>query len=307
MGEVELVMKAEAEQTSATLQKVLYVPSIVANLMSISKADEGRISINFEGGKCELSARGKVLARAAKEGSMYQVQGTSSKISVAYMASNQGRAELWHRRFGHIGYDNLEKIEQHQMVWGLDLKTADIRAAREHVCESCVMAKQHKTPFPTSDSKTTRRLELLHMDMCGPMQQSSLSGKHFLATFLDDYTKLSVVQTVARKSKVPAVIKEIISMLETRSGERLQRVRTDGGGEYVNAELQSYFRGRGITHEKTAPYSPQQNGAAERLNRTIIERTRAMLFAANLPINLWDEAAMGCRHATSVTAHQPAE
>ena len=113
-----------------------------------------------------------------------------------------------------------------------------------------------------------------------------------MATFLDDYSKLSVVVPLPRKSDVTNVAKNIIQMLETQSGYTTQKIRTDNGGEYVNDDLESFFKTKGIIAQTTVRYTPEQNGAAERLNRTIMERVRAMLNDAKLPFRLWAEAAV---------------
>ena len=130
------------------------------------------------------------------------------------------------------------------------------------------------------------------MDLCGPMQVKSSGGNLYLATFLDDCTGMSVLRPIARKSDAIEEIKSVITQLETQSGHRVLQVRTDRGGEYINKELKLYYAKKGIVHQTTAPYTPEQNGAAERLNRTIIERVRAMLKDNDLPLDMWAEAAV---------------
>ncbi len=102
---------------------------------------------------------------------------------------------------------------------------------------------------------------------------------------------MSTVKPLAHKSDVPAAVKETIKYLSNQSGCKLKAVRTDNGGEYVNHELVHFFRSHGIQHQTTIPYNPEQNGKAERLNRTLLEKVRAMLIEADLPKRLWAEAA----------------
>jgi hypothetical protein len=128
------------------------------------------------------------------------------------------------------------------------------------------------------------------MDVCGPYQETSLGGAKYVATFLDDYSKFSVVRTVAAKSDVAAEVKNVIEMLERQTGRKVQKVRTDRGSEYVNKELSAHFASKGILHQLTAAYTPQQNGAAERLNRTLNDRVRAMLVDSGADLELWAEA-----------------
>ena len=109
------------------------------------------------------------------------------------------------------------------------------------------------------------------MDVMGPLPVPSLSGKLYLATFLDDYSGLSMVTPLAHKSDVPAAVKDTVKYLSRQSGCKLKAVRTDNGGEYVNHELAQFFQDHGIQHQTTIPYNPEQNGKAERLNRTLLE------------------------------------
>ena len=130
------------------------------------------------------------------------------------------------------------------------------------------------------------------MDVCGPMQVPSLGGSVYLATFLDDYTKLSTVRPLRSKSDVASTVMAVIELLENQSGKKLLVVRTDNGTEYVNKALSEYFARKGVIHQTTVRYTPEQNGAAERLNRTLMEKVRAMLEDSGLPKELWAEAAM---------------
>ena len=109
------------------------------------------------------------------------------------------------------------------------------------------------------------------MDVCGPVSEVSFGGSRYVATFLDYYTQLSLAVPVASKVVVPGVVKDVLTMLENQCGATVKVVRTDRGGEYLNAGLSDWFRHKGIVHETSAPYTPQQNGAAERLNRTLFE------------------------------------
>ena len=116
------------------------------------------------------------------------------------------------------------------------------------------------------------------------------AGTCNVATFLDDFSRLSVVVPVPSKAEVIPTVKKIINMLETQSGQKLRKMRTDRSAEYLNNELKDFYSAKGIVHQTTAPYTPEQNGKAERLNRTLMERVRAMLQDAKLPNSLWAEA-----------------
>ena len=122
-------------------------------------------------------------------------------------------------------------------------------------------------------------------------------------TFLDDFSKYSEVRLLASKDRVSEVVKEVLKSWERQTGEKLRRVRTDGGTEYVNANLRQVFEELGVKHGKSAPYTPQQNGAAERLNRTLLERVRAMMEGSpDCPQSMWGEAVLTSSHLRNVSA-----
>jgi len=158
-------------------------------------------------------------------------------------------------------------------------------------CEECTMAKQHRLPFPDSGSSSSSLLELAHMNVCGPLQVKSNGDAMYLATFIDDYSRLCHVVPLGYKSEAAQAVRATIRLWETQTGNRLKAVRTDRGTEYVNSELETYFSDKGVIHNTTAPYTPEQNGVAERFNRTLMERVRAMLLDAKLGSEHWADAA----------------
>src|SRR6476469_2230984 len=165
---------------------------------------------------------------------------TSSK-QTALVSKCTETAQLWHQRFGHLGYMGLAQLVKNQMVAGIHVGADAFEQAGKEVCQPCVQAKQVRLPFPTSISTTMKPMELVHMDVCGPMPVQSPGGSRYFATFLDDYSKFSAVVPVNNKSDVPEVVKRTIKQLETQTGHQLKAVRTDRGGEYLNHSLLSYF------------------------------------------------------------------
>ena len=280
----------EEEPDGILLLNVLYVPEATYNLFLVPKAVNNGATVEYSKDACIIRLGKRTVARAkyGSDGLFYV--GMSHGNEAALLTKPVETAELWHRRFGHLGYDNLAKLVKKNMVTGVNVTASDFSRGNKEVCEPCIMAKMHREPFPLSDSKSTGPLQLVHMDVCGPMETPSHGGSRYVATYLDDYSKLSVVQPVERKSDVITITKDVLEQLETLSGSRVRTVRTDGGGEYVNNELDGYFRSKGIRHQQTVRYTPEQNGAAERLNRTLMERVRAMLEDSQLSDQLWAEA-----------------
>lgn len=293
-GTVEFTTTIGNRRTHVRLEDVLYVRDLAANLFSVKQATNRGARVVFEDGKCVISTNHGRLAEAYQHEGLYtlmvQYNGKNGTDVKALVAAVKETPELWHRRLGHMGYTNLSKLLKGNMVDGINLHTKAIEEAKHKVCEPCALGKQTRNPFPTSVTKTTEPLQLVHMDVCGPMEES-LGGSRYLATLLDDYSGLSCVIPIKSKDEVADVVPKIMNVLENQAGRKVKIVRTDRGGEYVNHKLSRYFSDKGIIHQKTAPYTSQQNGVAERLNRTIMEKVRSMLADSKRSTKLWAEAA----------------
>ncbi|GAX80554.1 hypothetical protein CEUSTIGMA_g7991.t1 [Chlamydomonas eustigma] len=279
-----------------------------ANLVSIGKAAEAGVNVTFHHGGCKLQS-GTTVINVLKKNGVYML--TYSKEQRALKAMHQETAELWHHKYGHLSYSSLAQLVKKDMVTGINLskeETArlDTDEFRRKVCSGCIAGKQQRNvakSHPGSEPAITEKLGLLHMDVCGPIEPTSMGGSRYIATFLDDYTKFSVVRLIKVKNQVPEEIKSVIAELERQTGLQVKAIRSDRGGEYINQTLQDYLKKKGIVQQLTAPYSPEQNGKAERLNRTLVERVRSMLHSSQVSKNLWAEAVVtaNCRRNCSPT------
>ncbi|KAJ9532820.1 hypothetical protein QJQ45_010939 [Haematococcus lacustris] len=210
--------------------------------------------------------------------------------------------QVWHQRLCHTSYDALARMQSADMVSGVPVTAAQFRAAASDpaVCVGCVKGKQHKNVAfagpPPNAAPVTAPLGLIHMDVCGPMHARARDGSLYVATFLDEYTKLSVCVPISSKAQVPDTVRTVIEELETQSGYRCKAIRTDNGTEYVNSRMKEYCASKGIVHQHSAPYSPQQNGAAERLNRTIFEKARSIIHSADISLSFWAHAVKFANH-----------
>lgn len=147
-------------------------------------------------------------------------------------------------------------------------------------------------PFPKqSSSKSKSVLDLIHSDVCGPMQTNSPSGKRYVLTLIDDFSRYTVIYLLREKSEVELKIKEYVEMVKNKFSKQPKVIRSDRGGEYINKNLVEYLAGQGIQIQYTTPYTPQQNDVAERKNRSLIEMARCMLLDADLSYIFWAEAA----------------
>ena len=161
------------------------------------------------------------------------------------------------------------------------------------ICEGCIVGKVTVKAFPKSpygQVKTKGVLELVHSDAMGPMETKSRGGSRFIVTFIDDFSRFIVAYYIENKSEVTDRFIEYKALMENQLSKKIKCIRTDNGTEYVNRRFSSGCRKSGITHQTTVPYSPQQNGLAERMNRALTERARAMLSHMQVDKIWWAEA-----------------
>lgn len=160
-------------------------------------------------------------------------------------------------------------------------------------CECCLQSKMARKPFPKSvEKRTTQPLQLIHSDIVGPINPISMGGKRYVLTLIDDFSRFTRVLLMRCKSEAPDRIIEYVREMETKYDRKPQVIRSDNGGEYTGHRLREFYRKEGITAQFTVPYTPSQNGVAERKNRSLVEMVRCMLNDAELPRELWGEAVV---------------
>lgn len=159
-------------------------------------------------------------------------------------------------------------------------------------CEVCAEGKHSRSSFPVNGSRASELLEVIHSDVCGPMSTVSLGGNKYYVSFIDDYSRMTKVYMIKNKSQVFDCFVKYKNLVENQLNRKIKKIRSDNGGEYCNAKFQRLCDESGIIHQKSCPHTPQQNGLAERYNRTIIERARCMLFDSKLSRVFWAEAVL---------------
>ncbi|KAJ9504777.1 hypothetical protein QJQ45_023273 [Haematococcus lacustris] len=165
------------------------------------------------------------------------------------------------------------------MVEGVELSAGQCRAAGSGVCPGCAAGKLHRRVADTLPSLAVRvaaPCDLVHTDVCDPLRIPNVAGYCFVLTFLDEHSGLSLIALLKAKSEVPAAIRDAVEWFETQGGRKVKVLRSDKGTEDVNQAVIEFLSGKGIIHQQAAPYSPQQNGSAERLNRTLFEKGRKL-------------------------------
>jgi len=197
-----------------------------------------------------------------------------------------------HRRFNHLGLENLKRAIK--MVDGMPSSVANAERVIGTVCVLCVDGKMVQAPHQRSSTKTTK-CELVHTDRGGPLTES-LGGSIYFITAQEDSTGFIAATPIKTKGMASEVLKTRIKQLETRTGVKVKRVRHDSAKEYLTNALKEWYEDKGITSEMTAPYKAQQSRNAERVNRTLTQRFRTALLSSGGEEELWAEAPASVVH-----------
>ena len=282
---------ANGKLQECILHNVLLVPNLSYNLISVSKVTEAGKSISFEETQCNIScADGEVIATAKKVGCLYYLDFQPTSECSNAMVNERTKLSnemLWHQRYGHLGVQSLKKLANDKLVEGFNF---DAKKNLEF-CEACTQGKLHRCSFPTSGAtRASEPLGLVHSDLCGKINTKSCGGAEYFLTFTDDKTRYVWVYPLKQKGDVFNQFLEWKAAAEKSSGHKLKTLRTDNGGEFTSTEFENYLKTEGVKHELTVPKTPEQNGVAERLNRTLVEAVRAMLIQVKLPQRFWVEA-----------------
>lgn len=281
-GNISMQMSTPSGSGSVVVNDVLHVPSLGVNLLSIKKIVDHENSVIFDRNGCIiLNSEKDVIATANEINGLYKLN--VAKNHNAYVVKGVSN-DIWHRRLGHLGSDNMKLLSK-GYVEGVQLSNDTLTS-----CVSCAEGKQHRKSFPAEGSRSSGVLDIIHSDVCGPMEVKSIKGSLYFVTFIDDYTRRVAVYFIKKKDEVLSCFLDYKSEVENQQGATIKILRTDNGKEYVNKAMETELKKSGIIHQTTVPYTPEQNGLSERMNRTLLEKSRAMMSDANMPKIFWAEA-----------------
>ena len=283
------------ESRTVKITDVLYVPELKGNLLSVRKLTEKGFEVRFQCGECKIIKGDLCIASSTENSGLYQLSVTDTALSVKHC---QGKLciHAWHKRFGHRDPEAIKRLEKQVPDFNIEPCSKPVS-----LCECCIQAKMTAKPFPKrSESKSAATLDLVHSDVCGPMQTTTPSGNRYFLTLIDDYSRYTKVYLLKNKSEVPLRIKEFVKYVQTKFGKNVKVFRSDCGGEYTGGDLREFFKIEGIQVKHSVPYTPQQNSCTERKNRYLVEMTRSMLIDSNLPNKYWGEALITANHMQNI-------
>jgi hypothetical protein len=272
------------------LTQVLWVPDLRENLFSVKQSMKQGFNITFNTTKqkVDLIKNGKVVMCGKELNGLFVLRiqpGTNKTDQETALVG--ATIEEWHKRFAHANQGAIHDLMAKDAVSGLVLERDG-----KLTCPSCLQGKICRAHHPSRRSLNGIRFAVvLHIDTVGPVQTPSLGGNRYFVLATDEFSGFKFIKFVQNKLQVADMVKGIILLAELVSGKMVKLVYTDNGTEYNNKHLKSWLMKRGTQHEFSTSYTPEQNGLAERANRTIIEGTRTLLSDSKLPEELWCEAA----------------
>ncbi|GJV25651.1 putative ribonuclease H-like domain-containing protein [Tanacetum coccineum] len=283
-------------------ENVYFVRELKFNLFSVSQMCDKKNSVLFNDTACivlspnlKLTDESHVLLKVPRKNNMYSVDLKNiipkGGLTCLFAKSTTDESNLWHRRLGHINFKTMNKLVKGNLVRGLPSKLFE----NNQTCVACQKEKQHRASCKSKTvSLICQPLHMLHMDLFGPTFIKSLMKKMYCLVVTDDYSRFSWVFFLATKDETSGILKSFITRVENLIDQKVKVIRCDNGTEFKNKDMNQFCERKGIKREFSVARTPQQNGVAERKNRTLIEAARTMLADSKLPTTFWAEAVKYC-------------
>ncbi|GJU07276.1 putative ribonuclease H-like domain-containing protein [Tanacetum coccineum] len=282
--EGKITGKGKIKTANLDFDDVYFVDELKFNLFSISQMCDKKNSILFTESKClilspsfKLLDESQVVLRAPRKDDVYSLDlkniVPSGGITCLYANATTDESKLWHRRLGHVNFKNINKLVKGHLVM--------VYLSKVFVITTLVFAaegvKQHKASCKAKLDRIIRKpLELLHMDLFGLVSIESINKKRYCLVVTDDFSRFSWVFFLATKDETSEILCNLIIGLEKQLNHNVKIIRCDNGTEFKNYVMNELCAKKGIKREFSVARTPQQNGVAERKNRTLIEAARTM-------------------------------
>ncbi|GJV51722.1 retrovirus-related pol polyprotein from transposon TNT 1-94 [Tanacetum coccineum] len=222
-------------QGNITIKRVYYVEGLNHNLFSVGQFCDADLEVAFRKSTCYIrDLKGNDLLTGSRGTDLYSItlQDTSTPNPICLMAkASSSQAWLWHRRLSHLNFDTINLLLKYDIVTGLP----KLKFVKDHLCSSCELGKAKRNSFHTKTTPSSkRRLQLLHMDLCGPMQVESINGKKYVLVIVDDYSRYTWTHFLRSKDETPEVFIDFLRLVQ-------RGLHADKGTKLLNKTLHAYF------------------------------------------------------------------
>ncbi|KAH9716240.1 hypothetical protein KPL71_021389 [Citrus sinensis] len=277
------------------LKQVRHVSDLKRNLISLGMLDQIGCVVKVQQGIMSVVKGSLVLLKGIRKNGLYVLEGTTV-IGMVLVSSSSSvdKTRLWHLRLGHMSLRGLKELSK-QGLLGSDTIGEMV------FCEDCVLGKSTRTSFKSSVHTTRSILDYIHSDLWGPAQVVSLGGARYFLSIIDDFSRRVWIYVLKSKEQVFEKFKNWKVLVEKQTGKTVKKLRTDNGLEFCNQVFDEFCAKEGIARHKIVRMTPQQNGLAERMNRTLMDKVRSMMIQAKLPKNLWAEILNTTRYLVNLS------
>ena len=284
IGDVEVTMRDETGRpVKTTMKRVLYIPSYPHDIFSVKAATKGGAEVTLRQGDSMMTKNGTTF-RITECDRLYYLE-TVDIVEQEQEPTDQVNLSLdiyqWHKILGHCNFEDICKLEN--VVQGMTIKGQVDKTKLQ--CRTCVEGKFVNNRNRAPDTRATQPLELVHTDLAGPMNITARENFKYSITFTDDYSGAIFVYSLRLKSDTTKATEKFLA--DSAPYGSVKCIRSDNGGEYTSTEFEELLRNKGIRHETSSPYSPHQNGTAERQWRTLFDMGRCLLIESGLPKYMW--------------------
>lgn len=301
----DVVLHSPDSNSDVRFERSLLLPTFRVNLISIGQLDKAGIATTFKSGQLSVTSgrSGKALFFGKLERKLYYV---SLQRPRQFFAGAAIDINVLHRRMAHVSHDRLRTMVRNGDIAGVDSLTGT-----PDFCEPCVLGKMKKLPFEPGRTRAKKILQLVHADIAGPVTPQSREGYKYWLMLVDDFTGKPWVYFAKKKTEIGDLLKswksDVEAFFRTKLGDLtlsenwLEFLRSDNGTEFTNEQTSEWLRSLGIQHEKSAPYTPEQNGVAERMIQTTANLATTILAESGLPGMFWADAMATATYVTSRT------
>ncbi|KAL2230687.1 UNVERIFIED_CONTAM: Retrovirus-related Pol polyprotein from transposon TNT 1-94 [Sesamum indicum] len=281
------------------LKNVRCVPDLSHNLISCAALEEIGLEGRWGKGIMKIMKGSLIVFKVERKRNLYICTATYDNIVASVFENN--KTTLWHNRLGHISMKGLEFLKKNGIL--------NDKIDKLDFCDECVMGKHHRVHFPASPSPnpsmSTCILDYVHADVWGPSNVPTHGGNRYFLSIIDNYSCKVFVFLMKHKSEIFDKFEKWKILVENQTSQKLKSLRTDNGLEFCNQQFSEMCDKFGIKRHKTNRYTPQQNGVAERMNRTLLEKVRCLLISSGLPKSFWGEAVLTTAHLINMSPSVP--
>ncbi|GJX37838.1 retrovirus-related pol polyprotein from transposon TNT 1-94 [Tanacetum coccineum] len=251
---------------SLTISNVEHVDNLAFNLLSVGQICNNKCQVLFTEEGSEIIKDGKTIGNEIRKNGLYVMKLGNKSQDKLYLVTVVYNSTLWHRRLGHANMRLIQSLSSKELVRNLPKLKYD-----KHFWDACKIRKQAHASHKAKNMVSTKRcLELLHMDLFGPSAMKSYRGNLYTLVVVDDYSRYTWTRFLKTKNEAFEKFEILSRKIQNQLGSSIIAIRTDHGWEFDNeVQFGAYCDAQGITHNFSAPRTPQSNGVVERKNMTL--------------------------------------